>query len=90
MSLESLPPIEPVELTLQNILEDIVFSRRGSEEKTSGQDSPAEEVSEAREDLVSDCQEEVQVKSKSTHLQHLLVRRRVFEDPGVTVECTPL
>ena len=39
---QSLPPIEPAELTLQNILEDSVFSRRGSEEKKSRRGSQAE------------------------------------------------
>ena len=48
----------------------------GSEEKTSGQDPDAEEVSEAHlRSWFIVCQEEVQVNSKFNHLRHFLVGR---------------
>ena len=53
MSLESLPPIEPVELTLQNI-EEKCYSRRGSEEKTVVLGPVADEGGSPEVDLVPD------------------------------------
>ena len=55
LSFESLPPIEPVELTLQMSNHHSVFSRRGNEEKTDVLGPTAEEeVSESLEEKVED------------------------------------
>ena len=82
MSFGKSPIIEPLGLTLQNILS--FFSRRGSEEKDIKTRILAEEVPRT---WIAIVKKKSRIKSWFKHPQQLLVREGVFEDQGVTVEC---
>ena len=67
-----------------------VFSRRGDEEKDIKTRFLAEEDPKHQRTQIVIVRKKSKIKSEFKHPQQLLVRGGVFEDPGVTVECTPL